>query len=128
MLFESYAVGTYTFSWHLDWSKQSHVLKAKFIMRLWKLYLGQWESIGVLEALGNNIREKRARLKLRFKVYDNHKVNRPRGCTIELWNKILQRSQGSKKESKIQPMHIESFGKKGFGALSLQPSLRKAWI
>jgi hypothetical protein len=91
----------YVFPWHADWNKQSEELKARFILRLKKLYPGPWEAKAVLKQVGTNLREKRNRLKKRFKVYSNPKaVNRPKGCTLESWQEIYQALCDPKKKAK----------------------------
>jgi hypothetical protein len=37
-----YYRGAYTFPWDVNWNRQCPELKARFIFRLWKLYLGPW--------------------------------------------------------------------------------------
>jgi hypothetical protein len=93
--------GAYIFPWDVNWNRQSAELKARFILRLRKLYPGSWESKAVLEHLGNNLRERRNRLKRRFKVNCNPKsVTRPKGCTLESWEQILKDLKDPKKKAK----------------------------
>ncbi|KAG0574092.1 hypothetical protein KC19_VG233300 [Ceratodon purpureus] len=94
-----YDRGAKTFPSHVEWRKQCPELKAHFIRGIRKIYPGNWESKGVLEAVGKSIREKRARLRAQFKVYrDPKKVGRPNGCTFESWNKIWQDIEDPKKK------------------------------
>jgi hypothetical protein len=65
------------------------------------LYPGPWEAKAVLAHLGNNLRERRNRLKRRFKVYRNPKaVTRPKGCTLQSWEQIWHDLKDPKKEAK----------------------------
>jgi hypothetical protein len=93
--------GAYTFPWDINWNRQSPKLKARFIFRLRKLYPGPWEAKGVLNLLGNNLREKRNRLKRRFRIYSNAKaVTRPKGCTLQSWEQIYRDLRDPKKKKK----------------------------
>jgi hypothetical protein len=70
-------------------------------LRLRELYSGSWESNNVLAQLGNSLREKRNRLKKRFKIYSNRKaVPRPRGCTVESWEQIHRDLKDPQKKAK----------------------------
>jgi hypothetical protein len=93
--------GAYIFPWHLDWHDQCPELKTSFLFRLRQIYKGPWEAKGVLAQLGNSLREKRNRLKKRFKFYSHPKaVPRPRGCTVESWEQIFRDLQDPKKKTK----------------------------
>jgi hypothetical protein len=93
--------GAYIFPWHVNWDRQCPKLKARFILRLRKLYPGPWEAKGVLAQLGNNLRERRNRLKKRFKLYANPKaVTRPRGCSLQSWEEIYHGLRDAKKKAK----------------------------
>jgi hypothetical protein len=82
---------SYIFPWHVDWNKQCEELKSRFIMRLRKLYRGPWEAKAVLKQVGNSLRERRNRLKKRFKIYSNPKaISRPKGCTLQSWQEIYR--------------------------------------
>ena len=96
-----YDRGQHHFPWHIEWRKQSNVLKAKFILKLRTKYPGNWESKGVLRSLGKSIREKRARVKARFRCYDNPKdVPCPIACSPESFWQIYRDSKDPVKMAK----------------------------
>ena len=108
--------GQYHFPWHIDWRKQSNVLKAKFIHKLRTKYPGNWESKGVLRALGKSIREKRARLKARFLTYDNVKdVTCPRACGPESFWQIFHDTKDPAKMAKADPLTSKAQERKSTG-------------
>jgi hypothetical protein len=93
--------GAYIFPWDVDWNKQSEDLKSMFILRVRELYPGPWESKGVMALVGNNLRERRNRLKKRFRICSNPKaVSRPRGCSVQSWEEILKTMRDPKKKAK----------------------------
>jgi hypothetical protein len=92
---------SYIFPWEINWNRQCPKLKGNFILRLRQLFPGSWESKAVLADVGNNLRERRNRLKRRFKIYSNPKsVTRPKGCTLESWERIFQDLRDPKKKAK----------------------------
>ncbi|KAG0504721.1 hypothetical protein M758_N023000 [Ceratodon purpureus] len=114
-----YNRGQYHFPWHVEWRKQFNVLKAKFIHKLRTKYPGNCESKGVLRLLGKSIREKRARLKARFKTYDNPKdVPCPTGCSLESFWQIFRDSKDPLKMAKSELCTRRAQERKVAGRLS----------
>lgn len=104
-----YDRGAYVFPWHLNWNEQCPELKARFIYRLRQLYPGAWEAKEVLAQLGNSLRERRNRLKKRFKIYSNPKaVPRPKGCTLESWEQIYRDLRDPKKMAKASLCKVKA--------------------
>jgi hypothetical protein len=65
------------------------------------LYKGPWEAKEVMTQVGNSLREKKNRLKKRFKKFSNPKaVPCPRGCTVESWEQIFRDLKDPKKKAK----------------------------
>jgi hypothetical protein len=109
--------GAYIFPWEVNWNRQCQELKARFIFRLRKLYPGPWEAKAVLEHLGNNLRERRNRLKRRFKIYSNPKsVTRPKGCTLQSWDQILKDLKDPKKKAKSELCKLKADERVATGA------------
>jgi hypothetical protein len=109
--------GAYTFPWHLNWNRQCPELKARFVFRLRKLFPGPWEAKAVLTHLGHNLREKRNRLKKRFKIYCNPKaVNRPKGCTLMSWEQIYHDLRDPKKKAKSDLCKLKAHERVANGA------------
>jgi hypothetical protein len=95
--------GASTFPWHVNWNQQDPELKARFLLRLRELYPGPWEAKAMLIHLGNNLRERRNRLKKRFKIFSNPRaVTRPKGCTMESWDQIFKDLKDPKKKEKSE--------------------------
>jgi hypothetical protein len=93
--------GACVFPWDVNWNRQDPELKSRFLFRLRQLYPGPWEAKVVLTELGNNLREKRNRLKRKFRKYSNRKaVTRPKGCTLQSWEQIYQDLRDPKKKEK----------------------------
>jgi hypothetical protein len=77
------------FPWHLDWNKQCPEQQALFAVRLKEIYKGPWDPKLIMQEVGGNLRERRARLRRKFKSYKNWRlVPIPLGCSKFSWMKI----------------------------------------
>ena len=95
--------GSKEFPWHVNWNRQCPELKARFTMRLRKVYPGPWESKTILTAVGANLRERRCRLKKKFETYKNWRtVPRPTGCTAYSFQKIYELTKDAKINRKAE--------------------------
>lgn len=54
------------FEWHLEWRQQEPEMKSHFKYRLKQIYPGNWCGKYVMHQVGNNLKEKRNRLRKRF--------------------------------------------------------------
>ena len=97
----------YTFPWHLDWSQQDPLTKLRFKMRLKKLYPGDWDDAYVMQLIGNNIRERRGRLRKTF-ARANHKNSVPvaGGVTLDSWNAINDSLSNPKFQAKFDKCKV----------------------
>lgn len=62
------------FDWDIPWSKQPPELKMRFRIRLKSIYKGEWDDKWVMQQVGNNLREKRVRIRKVFKKAGTWKV------------------------------------------------------
>lgn len=108
----------YTFPWHVDWSQQDPLTKLKFKLRLKKLYPGDWDDSYVMQMVGNNIRERRVRLRRTFaRAPNKNSVPVAGGVSLESWNEIYNSLTNPKYQSKSDKCKVaadERTRRKGF--------------
>lgn len=59
------------FDWHIEWRQQDSKMKSHLLRRLRRLYPGDWDSKYVFCQIGNNLKERRIRLRRRFEKCNN---------------------------------------------------------
>lgn len=108
----------FTFPWHVDWSQQDSLTKVRFKLRLKKLYPGDWDEAYVMQMIGNNIRERRVRLRRTFaRALNKNSVPVAGGVTIESWNAIFESLSNPKYQAKSDKCKVaanERTMRKGF--------------
>lgn len=91
------------FPWHVSWTSQDDDTKRRFLNSLKHLYPGNWDVRYVMRQVGNNIREKRVRLRRAFKSARNKEsVPCSGGCTLESWNFIYESLSNAQLQAKSE--------------------------
>lgn len=87
------------FDWHKEWRQQDGKMKSHLLLRLRRLYPGDWDSKYVFGQIGNNLKERRIRLRRRFEKCNNKSsVSVP----MESWNAIYESLNDPKYQEKLE--------------------------
>lgn len=86
--------------------KQPWQLKVRFIAQLRESQPGPWTERVVLALIGNNLKERRNRLRQSLQKKGISNRTRPYGCTKESWEAILAENKDSKKASKSEKCKV----------------------
>ncbi|KAG0574672.1 hypothetical protein KC19_VG282100 [Ceratodon purpureus] len=114
----SFERAAYTVPWHLDWSQHDTLTKLKIKLRLKKLYSGDWNDSYDMQMVGNNIWERRVRLRRSFaRAQHKNLVPIGGGVTLDSWNAIfnsLSNPEYLSKSVKCKVAADERSRKRGF--------------
>jgi hypothetical protein len=95
------------FPWHVAWSKQDVDFKRRFLKSLRQLYPEEWCSKYVMKQVGNNLKEKRVRLRRSFRnARQKECVPCSGGCTLESWNLIFESLSDANLEAKTEKCKV----------------------